>query len=83
MSLSLLLTLYRLVVWTPLVVSFGSIKSTMAWGLDNAIGALQSWGFRLVAYKLYETKPLSDSPVSRLEKKRKHLRDTQRIHESI
>ena len=52
----------------------------MAWGLDTAEGALsdalQSWGFGLlVAYKLYETKPLSDSPVSRLEKKRKHLRD--------
>ena len=56
----------------------------MAWGLDhNAIGALQSWGFRLVAYKLYETKPLSDSQIGKETKAfegytkdtRKHLRD--------
>jgi hypothetical protein len=51
----------------------------MAWGLATAVGALndalQRWDFGLVAYRLYETKPLSDSPVSRLEKKRKHFRD--------
>jgi hypothetical protein len=51
----------------------------MAWGLATAAGALndalQRWNFGLVAYKLYETKPLSDSPVFRLEKKRKHYRD--------
>ena len=51
----------------------------MAWGLATAVcalnDALQSWGFGLVAYKLHETKPLSVSPVSGLEKKRKHFRD--------
>ena len=53
-------------------------KSTMAWGLATAVGALndalQRWNVGLVAYKLYETKPLSVSPVSGLEKKRKFFK---------
>jgi hypothetical protein len=60
-------------------VSLQPWKSTMAWGLATAVGALndalQRWDFGLVVYRLYETKPLSDSPVSRFEKKRKHFRD--------